>query len=1252
MFPDIANVIRIRDALWRHRALGSASVMVGAGFSRNADPLSPKARHMPTWSQMAEALCDPLYPTGDANRDRALREANGTSGFLRLAQEYQAAFGKSSLNNMIRGLVPDLDYRPNDLHKRILRLPWSDVFSTNWDTLLERACADVFDRAYDIVRTVGEIPFTTRPRIVKLHGSFPGHEPFIFTEEEYRKYPAEFSPFVNLVQQSMMETIFCLIGFSGEDPNFLHWSGWVRDNLGDRAPRIYLAGYLELSVHRRRMLEARNVMPIDLAALPNVTSWPPELRHRYATEWFITALEMGKPYNLSIWPSPPPSPPTPPIYLGPIPPNTDIPPRREPFSPPFDKPQGERDQALREAVSAWSFNRKLYPGWIIAPESVRSRLFHSIRTWYVELRKLSGLSPLERLAALGEFAWRADLALFPLPPDLEDGALEALTSIDYNKRAVGGEAVVDADKWSSLLDNAKTLALSLSRNARHVGNRQRFDRATNILAHQRAHDPELDNAIAYEECLWDITTGNLNGLISRLRDWNPREGESIWSLRKAGLLAEMGEHERVCSLLEQTLAQIRRTRRRDIDDIVSLSLESWALYLALGYSNRFSIRKLSLSEDTIEPFERWRELAFVDCDAFSEYQSLKKSLEADKDLTPDITIKRGFDLDHASTTHHMGGGPSPTVIAAYQMVLLAEFTGIPPSAQNMSLFEEGLRLAAKALADDEPWLASQLALRIETGDRMLDDVLGRYQIARFSDQAIELLRGAALSRLEFGLNKVRSRSADVSTSRSIVCTAIEVLSRVALRLPVDRLLELLGTAVTLYTSADFRAAAIFFGSPIEHLMRRVLESLPKAKLADQVSRLFSLPLPHEVVAAADALHWFDVADAIPNWFDNTIPDANGRDSEWAAIVTRLIAAVDDGDLENRSAAIQRLLKLQDWNFLTDSEKNAFAKGVWNNADLDEFGIPQNVNLRPWALLLLPETYPKQASAALIKLISKLARDGNDRDGSALYEIGAAIRQLTTRGYEVDIQTEIKTLIESKVFAWTNGRARVGHPIERAMDRRYQKQRNAAAGVAAVLPYIHVSSELAAKLWDKASAMDSGGDGEVPAFLLYNQLLRLMPDHSEELLDRLRRALVSDKEEVAREAVQALYELVSSSPQVVDSSLLEGLIREIGIGIAARRGAILRQALEFARWLYQEGPEALRALILRDCEYGLSALLEEVSYRRLEKELDVPSIRAACVRLALAMASAGHSEERGVTGWLQQIDTDPLPEVRNAGRTKV
>ena len=295
-FPDQSHINRVRDALWQ-RIGGGASVMIGSGFSKNATRIPPDAGDPPLWSDVIEEMWRRLYPhkTG---------RIAGTDGHLRIAQEYETAFGRSDLHHFIRQTVRDDDFEPADTHMRLLRMPWRDVFSTNWDTLLEKTRISVPKRAYGVIRTVDEIPLTSRPRIIKLHGSLPAQFPLICTEEDYRTYPSHFAPFVNTVQQAMMETIFCLIGFSGDDPNFLQWSGWVRENLGKAAPKIYLAGYLDLSPHRRRMLEERNVVPIDLAHHPQSSTWPELLQHHYATEWLLHTLERGRPYDLTKWPAP------------------------------------------------------------------------------------------------------------------------------------------------------------------------------------------------------------------------------------------------------------------------------------------------------------------------------------------------------------------------------------------------------------------------------------------------------------------------------------------------------------------------------------------------------------------------------------------------------------------------------------------------------------------------------------------------------------------------------------------------------------------------------------------------------------------------------------------------------------------------------------------------------------------------------------------------------------------------------------
>ena len=245
-FPDQSHINHVRDALWQRS--GRASVMIGSGFSRNALKRRPDAHDPPSWQEVAKAVYEKLYPQSDNRGSLTLAEASSTSGFLRLAQEYKSVFGEDGLHRFIKQVVRDEDFEPGDIHKRLLRLPWRDVFTTNWDTLLERTRSFVADRAYSDVQNMDDIPLATQPRIVKLHGSLPAHFPLIFTEEDYRTYPTKFAPFVNTVQQAMMETAFCLIGFSGDDPNFLEWSGWVRDNLGASAPKIYLAGMVGLVV--------------------------------------------------------------------------------------------------------------------------------------------------------------------------------------------------------------------------------------------------------------------------------------------------------------------------------------------------------------------------------------------------------------------------------------------------------------------------------------------------------------------------------------------------------------------------------------------------------------------------------------------------------------------------------------------------------------------------------------------------------------------------------------------------------------------------------------------------------------------------------------------------------------------------------------------------------------------------------------------------------------------------------------------
>ena len=152
---DQVHMNVVRDALWS-RPVGAASVMVGAGFSKNAHSAKPGMTSLPSWEDLATARSRQLYPPCDCPEQRKeVPASDSTRDFLSRAQEFETAFGRNALLQLLRQLIPDTDFRPSELHTRLLGLPWSQVFTTNWDTLLERTT--IPGRSYDTVQTVGDI---------------------------------------------------------------------------------------------------------------------------------------------------------------------------------------------------------------------------------------------------------------------------------------------------------------------------------------------------------------------------------------------------------------------------------------------------------------------------------------------------------------------------------------------------------------------------------------------------------------------------------------------------------------------------------------------------------------------------------------------------------------------------------------------------------------------------------------------------------------------------------------------------------------------------------------------------------------------------------------------------------------------------------------------------------------------------------------------------------------------------------------
>ncbi len=285
----------IAQRLKEPRKYGDVSLMIGAGFSKNAQSKGEVSIQPPNWSELAVKMYEELYPEpikkeekGEWHKQKIIK----TSGknVTKLAEEYIANFDRNKINTLIEQSVADEMFVPGELHKRLLKLRWSDVFTTNYDTLLEQTADMIYrENNYEIIYSQNDLPGSIKPRIIKLHGSIPQVKPYIICDEDYRTYPDKYSALVNTVQQAMLETRLCLIGFSGDDPNFQSWLGWLRDNMGEYCPQIYLIGiYDTLSAPERKLLENRGITIVDISILVSNQN---ESKHYQAISEFLSLLE-------------------------------------------------------------------------------------------------------------------------------------------------------------------------------------------------------------------------------------------------------------------------------------------------------------------------------------------------------------------------------------------------------------------------------------------------------------------------------------------------------------------------------------------------------------------------------------------------------------------------------------------------------------------------------------------------------------------------------------------------------------------------------------------------------------------------------------------------------------------------------------------------------------------------------------------------------------------------------------------------
>ena len=1143
-------------------------------------------------------------------------------------------------------------FSPGEAHLRLLSLPWRDVFTTNWDTLLERAASNIAERGYSVIQDMDQIPLMSQPRIVKLHGSFPSNFPLIVTEEDYRTYPNKYAPFVNTVQQAMMETIFLLVGFSGEDPNFRRWSDWMRDNLGDAAPKIYLAGWLNLSRHRRRMLENRGVMPIDLADHPLAREWPEDQWHQYAVEWLLYTLESGKPYDETMWPSPPQEDQrTIHQLLEPVEriaapvPRSDPYPENDTSSPYYKNEPLERVKAVLEI---WAHNRRLYPGWLIFPSGEeRSELSRHTKEWEpLILNVFPDMSPVERLDALRELSWRREVLLEQITIEFESASESVLQLIDCESRTVEN-VKVERDDWNQIRDAWRSVALSLLTDARLEMDEALFRRRLESLGLVSEDIPDVEHRIRQEQCLWSLFHLDLETLNSQLDNWVVKHCDPVWMLRKAALLTEIGRHTESDPLIQEALNLIR-VQFASGRSIAGLSLEGWALASKLTMNNRQEIDR------------RWDELASLKCHAGMEMDRLQRTVigtEQRRKPPPfDLNSTRGHSFSWSNEWQRR-------IIASYRAVRMSEVAGVPPVNINSgdvpiptAAASRVLRLAADELAVSNPLLAVSLVLRLcrYEGDELLQRVLSRRRIAGLPDESAATLVRICISLVEYTLAHVTGGSSRREEFHWLerARVTVEVLSRLVSRVTPEQAAQIFEIGTACYQRPAVTQQPLL-GAPLTRLLKRSWDALSQELQERHALDVLTLPIAglngfFADTEFAEPVLLVDIDDRLP-----------GRTADNDEQFKRIIGLLMDGLRHNgdaRKLATLRLIPLIARGCLTDEESSAFAQALWGDSD-PILGNQQSSRApSDWVYLILPVLDPEQAEASFRrKWLAPNADSTIEPIASSvemLTQVGAAIGGLKAHNRSLVLSTEetehvlagvieITEMLTSGSISWGSDSDSVFRPIRR------------------ILTAVVVPNEAAKYLFGKAELLlgttnDRGNTWLVPiheiklalGYSLIPGLLTSMPERADDLKSWLRKGLTSDDDLRIGRAAATLRFLISESQSLPDVPL-DDLIRELGTIVASRRRLALPDALLCATHVFDGKGQTYDRPFSRSILEGLGYLAEELRYD-LEHEIDdeVPKLKLRCVQLAIAMARNGFRDDPTIAKWLEIGQTDPFPEIRN------
>jgi hypothetical protein len=1204
--------------LWTNHA----TVMIGAGFSRNNKCLSDVQKNYPTWDELGDVFYYKLYKEKPVNKNFL--------NVLKLADEVQAAFGRSVLDHLIKTEIPDNEFEPSFLHETLLKLPWIDVFTTNYDTLLERAANNVSNRRYDIVINKEDLVYSAKPRIIKLHGSFPSERPFIITEEDYRCYPKEYAPFVNTVQQSLLENTLCLLGFSGNDPNFLQWIGWIRDNLGkENSPKIFLIGKLDLTIAQKRLLEKRNITTLDFGSLNSNISHADSIS--LFLEYLIIAgkkkynLEWGYKYN------------RPNIVLN----------------------ETSKDK-INDLLNNLKTNRESYPNWVVLDQETREYLVKLISNYEDLILNIPKINIHDDIQLLYEYNWIIEKCLYPIPNNLIVTYQYVLEKYDPIPKTKEIENVVEDPSKEINIDCKYSihywieLSLSLLRYYREENfTKEWIDLNNNLNSTKTCLCQEQYAKLCYERTLFQLFKFNIEKLRNELKDWQINDSLPYWNAKKAGIYAEIGDIEIAKEILDKSLFIIRNKLNLTpiFNDYKLVSEEAYVMLLLhyINYSFSISNGFSDQEENKLNEFnEKWNYLKQFKCDPWGELKIFKLTLENYIDGIQKITNKPGFEIGSYSRKFKIE--LNLNLLRAYSYLRFHEEIGLPMHLPNIILKEKCSQNAIKYLAKNSSNWAYVTLLRTND-DNLINEIFDRNTIFFLDNERIDQMIIDYMNVLSIIKDEIKNGDHFINRNLGIAVstTLPEIISRLSIKCNYDIKIKLIELSKDIYLS-DYKLKY----KGISKLLKRVIKSMTFVEQFHLIPKLLEFP----ILTDLDELSEDEFIDPIlfidlePNKINNYKALIISE-----SVIFELLNISAPNNIK-RIKALRRLIKLWELRLLNRKQTSRLAELIWAVRD-ETNGYPFITDYDYFDYFKLPHPKNIKLSDLFNNFLLKAKFPINeDKDSISFSSIPIKITSelIGSINYDINFKLEpsiLNQIIEKSVVWWDSDKRFLYNKnelfflgnVSEEFKIKFKKLMIVFADVYA--PNIHQIEPI--NLTSIKRVLFEFKDFSIPNLSAIASFYYLIPEAKEYYEKNIIKALYSNNKDVNADSLKSLKYLLDQP-----NDILSKLILLVSEQVKCRCKTNLYLHLDVLTNIIENKTALITKEILSNLEIGLEFLIDEINILPEDKSEVVSDkliIKKLVAIISISLYKYYNNKNLEIPTYINKwkqicLDKNEFPEIRN------